>query len=371
MLDYTKFLSLDKLPKNVSKLENEENIKSDVTDAVLFINRRTKHLYLESGISDDYYDDYLMTATYSTKMQNHQEGQSKKLARLNTLETSNFIEIGCGDGSFLKHASQHFNNISGIEPSGVFAREAKNKGFDVIECYVNQDSKFSDRKYDAFASRQVFEHLENPLDVLIGIRNNLNSGAVGLIEVPNGLRSLLENRYYDFFPDHCQYYSVNSLTQLASDAGFIVLSCNTTFGDDYLELWLKYEPNMENLSKKLLDVRTRTIDSLKLFIENASQQGKSLAIWGVGAKTLATFACLNNTEAIAFAIDSDPHKHDKYIPGTAVQVKPPSQLTNSVIDIVLILALSYREEIKQSVVELSDGKSEVWTIDNSSNLVKL
>jgi SAM-dependent methyltransferase len=371
IFEYDRKIEIDDMPANVSQLKQSAENVSDYVKTVIYINSTYKHIFLMPDLGEDYYDEYLMTASCSNKMQIHQNNQAKKLSVISNGE--NFIEVGCGDGSFLTHASKYFTSVIGIEPSKVFAREAKSKGFKIITGYVKKDTGISQKKYDAFASRQVFEHLENPLDVLIGISNNLKEGAVGLIEVPNGLRSFIESRYYDFFPDHSQYYSVASLVKLATDAGFIVLSCNTSFNDDYLELWLKYEPDFDKFGEQLIAIRKKTALEINKRFEKWFESNKKVAIWGVGAKTLSIMPLIDrdNKKKIVFAIDSDPHKHGKYIPNTSICVCDPKFLNKEPVDIVFVLALSYREEIKEQILSIVKKDIEIWTIDNNANITKI
>lgn len=364
-----KNIHIEKLPANVSYLSTEAHAAIGITDGELHLNTHNGHHTLHASLPSDYYDNYLMTATYSAKMQQHQAAQAGKLAGMLQAE-SHFIEIGCGDGSFMKHCAPLFKYVMGIEPSGIFAAEARAQGFDVLECYVSEDAEITQKKFHAFASRQVFEHLPNPVSVLKGIRNMLNPGAVGLIEVPNGIRSLLSKRFYDYFPDHIQYYSPASLIQMATEAGFITLSCETSFGGDYLELWLTYVPNLESTALSLVEMRKNVCLALSNKLIAWKNNHKNIAIWGVGAKTQSIMPLLNSVavEAIGFAIDSDPHKHGKYIPGTAIQIKAPAFLTSSTVDVVLILALSYRTEIMQQAMALNPHIKEIWTIDDNGLL---
>ncbi len=365
-------INLENLPANVSALSEQPNTEPFHIRGVLNIYPELAHQTLHSELPADYYDTYLMTASYSAKMQQHQAEQAAKLASICQPQAS-FIEIGCGDGSFLKHCSRHFSHLVGVEPSSVFAAEARQQGFTVIEKYISAENTISDERFHAFASRQVFEHLSDPEDVLNGIRKLLVPGAVGLIEVPNGLRSLLEGRFYDYFPDHIQYYSVASLVNLANKCGFVTLSCETSFGGDYLELWVKYIPRLESYSDQLAEVRHSISTTLTDKLLEWKINHKKVAIWGVGAKTQSLVPLLTKEtlDGVMYAVDSDPHKHHKYIPGTDLQVAPPNTLTSNPPDVMLILALSYRTEIMLQANSLAPGISEIWTIDNQGQLVDL
>lgn len=371
---YLNYGSMTNVPFDVSRLAAQPNQPNQPAKIGFRWHAPSQHTTIENYQPPSYYEDYIMTNTYSDAMQRLQAGQMERLLSLREgAPPASFVEIGCGDGSFMKYARGRIPRILGIEPSNRFAQEAVRQGFEVTIGYVSADKPLTGEKFDSFASRQVFEHLPDPLDVLTGIRQMLNPGAVGLIEVPYGHRSLRTRRFFDFFPDHVNYYSVNSLVALATDAGFNVISCNEAFGGDYLELWMRYEPNPARWFNELVAARERVCGALARNIREIRQQNKRLAVWGCGAKALSIFSASapETLAQIDCVIDSDPHKHGKFVPGTAVAVLPPEQAAMRNPDVVFILALSYREEIADAVRRLMPGCGQIITIDNSGEIVSL
>ena len=238
---YKKVGTLSNVPNNVSYLSTKPNENIDKVTIGIKYNKDIQHISIENYKAKEYYENYFMTLSYSDDIQNLQHAQLKKLLDLSRKYTNDcdlsFIEIGCGDGDFLLKASNIFKNTVGVEPSEKFSNFAKNRGLSIINKYINSEEKggvIGSEKFNAFASRQVFEHLEDPLNVLLGIKKNLKKNAVGLIEVPNGANSYRSGRFYDFFPDHINYYSINSIVSLATSAGFNVLSCNEALNGDYI-----------------------------------------------------------------------------------------------------------------------------------------
>lgn len=341
--------NLTHVPHNVSFLAPRSYFPTPTPSISLVFDDKTFNTECKTMVQQGYYDDYVMTTTFSDTMQKLQARQAE-LLRLHATGGS-MVEIGCGDGSFLNHCSKHFEKVVGIEPSKAFGDEARKKGFKVVRGYVSSEKPLIKRKFHAFASRQVFEHLKDPMDVLIGIKYMLKEGAVGLIEVPNGYRALRNGRFYEFFPDHTQYYSVNRLVELASKAGFNVMSCNESFGGDYLELWVRWEPNCTKHLTKMAQVQSKVSKQVKKFLEKE----EDVAIFGAGAKTLAILSTIDSrvVNRVGCVIDDDPHKWNKYIPNTAVpvvgsiDVRATFQPKN-----VLILALSYIDEISAKVKKL-------------------
>ena len=360
--------SLTDVPENVSFLSEDADKFVVRTNISLQWNEDIQHLRITNYQEPSYYDEYFMTTSYSNSMQEIQENQARKLAQLvdsnfGVLSSKSLIEVGCGDGSFLMHANKYFDEVFGVEPSKKFAVAAESKGFRVLNDYVTRDSQPVNSLAHAFVSRQVFEHLPDPLDCLLGIRNLLTIGAIGLIEVPNGYAAFRKGNFFEFFPDHVNYYSVNSLVTLASTAGFNVISCAESFGGDYLELWVRLDKNHSQWIEKMNRMTTDILVSIRAWVDSNAE--KSLAIFGCGAKTLSIVS--KNPEYFSShftcIIDSDPNKQGKYIPNTSLVVESPTNTPNIKVDAILILALSYRDEIVNQLRQLLGHEIKIASLD--------
>ena len=123
---------LTNVPANVSYLSKKPNYKIKSKKINLYYNKKFHHIYINNTIQRDYYEDYLMTNSYSNQMQKLQSHQLKKLIKIykesgNTNNPLSLVEIGCGDGSFLKKAQSLISTTLGIEPSKNIAMQAKKK----------------------------------------------------------------------------------------------------------------------------------------------------------------------------------------------------------------------------------------------------
>ena len=366
--------TLDQVPLDVSHLAAAANESYPSVTIGFRHAPKLFHTQIQNYQPPDYYEDYLMTASYSARMQELQADQARCLAAWHEGPPASLVEIGCGDGSFLKHCARHFPRVVGIEPSRRFAVEARKAGLEVFEGYVTTERLLTKEKFDAFASRQVFEHLPDPVDVLRGIRQMVRPGAVGLIEVPNGFRALRRGRFYEFFPDHVQYYSANSLAGLATEAGFNLIECREAFGGDYLEMWLRYVPDAEEAFQRLQRVRAVICEKLAGWLRDCQRDGVTpVAVWGAGAKTLSILAAARDSMAglVACVIDSDPHKHGRFVPNTAIPIVSPDGAAAYAPAAVLILALSYREEIAALVRRHLPSCRRIATLDDEGEVVLL
>ena len=78
----------------------------------------------------------------------------------------------------------------------------------------------------------------------------------------------------------------------------------------------------------------------------------------------------NVSEYIDGVIDSDPNKHGLYIPNTSIKVFSILQSLKQKPDVIIILALSYIDEIKK-IVRKNHPKVTILSLDKDNNIIKL
>lgn len=304
--------------------------------------------------SNDYYDEYLMTASHSPKIQQLQNAQANKLSSFASEKRSFFIEIGCGDGSFLTHVRPLFNAVYGVEPSKPYYELCKNKGLNVVNDYLTEKLTF-DVKFDAFVSRQVFEHISQPMQILSIIYKLLDDHAVGLIEVPNGEKMLSNNRYYDLFSDHINYFTPLSLCYLAKKGAFDVISVEESFNGDYLELYVRKIRKTKSLIEK------REVDFAHL--RECATNYKNISAWGAGAKAQAIMTALGNDLNLKYLFDSDLYKTGRFIVNCGTQISLPNKESINKNDLIIIFAVSYQDEIINMLKNDFNFQGEIVCLD--------
>lgn len=335
------------MPRNISRLIPKEEIGSDTPVSLTVAEcRDCRFVQLLEIIDPGYYTDYLMTVSHSKQMCAYQRQQAIDFVQRHQLKGRRVIEVGCGDGNYLDYLRDAGATVAGIEPSSRFRELAESRGHTCHAGYVTRQSPVPEGPYDGFATRQVLEHVPDPQDFLGGIRRSLRPGGVGLIEVPRLEQALEHARFYDFFPDHLNYFSENTLRLACELSGFQVLEITSGMNGEYNIAQVR-SPDDRRL-ESLQDDMEQTVSSLRRFVKAEKEAGKSVAVWGAGGKGLSILAAAE-LEGIEFVVDSDPHKRGRLTPVSHIPVLPPETLHARPVDVIVLTALAYRREIEKQL----------------------
>ena len=181
-----------------------------------------------------------------------------------------WIDIGTGPGLFLDAARKRNKEIIGLEPSIQASNHARSKGHNVINGYLDSESSLNLGLFDAAHFSEVLEHVPDPEDFLMNVRNVLNTNGLIVITVPNDYNPLQQaftkdsskEKWWLAPPFHLNYFSHKSLASLVKRCGFEVLESTSMFpidlfllmGDDYIgndEIGKKAHSRRKNFETKL------------------------------------------------------------------------------------------------------------------------
>jgi len=295
-------------------------------------------------LNEDYYDDYINVPSLSNQAKLFQSNQAKEFVERFNLIGCKVLEVGCGDGFFLHSMKSVGVDCYGIEPSRVQRELACSLGLVVEQGILSGGRRLADAPFDAFVTRQVFEHVEDMRDFLLTIRSNLRNGAVGLVEVPNLSKLANEARFFDFIPEHINYFTENTLSLSLELAGYEVVEISPVQDGESLRALVRWSslPEYDLLAMRAESLR----NDIAKFLASAKLQGRKVAIWGAGGKGLSMMAIAGLNQDLLL-VDGDPGKVGLYTPVSHLRVSPPSELAAQGIEAVIIMAPAYEKEIAQ------------------------
>lgn len=311
-----------------------------------------KHGQLENMLEQKYYEEYDLLKVDNASTEKASEEKPGKMSyyigvlhRLQSLsDDKKILDIGCGQGKLLEYARNIFQEIWGVEPSKEECRIALDRGNRVINVFF--DENFSETDFSAFTCTQVLEHLDSPRVVIDNAYRVLRRGGVGYVEVPNGELIHRSSNFYDISIEHTNYYSVRSLTKLLSEAGFRILSVGEEAGGAHIGAYVKKSGD------RICSFDERMNNTLR-YIRTLKQDYKTIAVWGAGMKGKAFLKqyAQEMGQKLVHIFDSNKGLEGMYIANCMIPIEAPDKEKLAEVEVVVLTAMEYYEEIKQDLRE--------------------
>jgi hypothetical protein len=149
--------------------------------------------------------------------------------------------------------------------------------------------------------------------------------------------------------------------------GFIVDSIENGMYDEYLVANVRMADfsNPENFNLALENIKKE----FKEILEKNKINNRTTAFWGAGAKGITLLSVCGIKDGLNFVIDADPNKINKYTPVSHFKIHSPEILNFEQIDVLLISALAYKNEIIHLLKNKFNYKGEVYLFEKN-NLIK-
>ena len=302
---------------------------------------------------------YDNTQTCSPCFSDHVERLARMLVYEQGVRESRIVEVGCGKGHFIRRLVE----LEGSENCGFGFDPTYEGPEDDLGGRLRFERSFYDERCadlaaDVIVCRHVIEHVPSPVELLTTVRRALRSATRPRLffETPC-VEWILENQVvWDFFYEHCSYFSASSLRTAFEVAGFQVEEVRHVFGGQYL--WLEATladraPAATTAAGRLpalsqaFGERERELTASWLQSARDWTHRGSLALWGAGAKG-TTFANLVDPDKrwLAGVVDLNPNKQGRYVPGTGHRIMSPNELQRLGVAGVFPLNPNYRSEIE-------------------------
>lgn len=281
------------------------------------------------------------------------EGLAAGLIARHRLRGARVLEIGCGQGDFLR-LLRRLGGITGIgfDPS---CEAEDGDGLAFRREYYDQ--RHGGEAVDLVCSRHVLEHIPRPADFLAELRHTLaqRRDTTVFFEVPNGLFTLRDFGIWDLIYEHCSYFTASSLTAAFARAGFAVEAVAETFGGQFLTLEAHpAEPSPcpvdapVALAKRFAQAHRDILAGWRTRLQEWS--GPTM-IWGSGSKGVS-FLNLVGRDRVAAAIDVNPRKHGRFVAGTGHPILAPEEAARLQPRRIIVMNPLYVDEIAAQAAAL-------------------
>ena len=149
------------------------------------------------------------------------QDRAKHLFSLVPDRKSKIIEIGSGNGAFLKTIASRYGTVEGIEPS--LKNDVRQGGVTILRKAINAGLSL-EPIYDAVCMYMVLEHLTNPVEIIQALCDALKPEGCLIIEVPYSPHKEYEklddfelNKVFNNV--HVFHHSRNSVSRMAALTG--------------------------------------------------------------------------------------------------------------------------------------------------------
>lgn len=277
--------------------------------------------------------DYSYTSDNSVVSRTHFKKIAKLLCKKFKINKNNFIiEAGSNDGTFLKEIKKESKaKVLGVDPSKNISKLAKKKNIHSIIDYFNFNSSIKILKKfgnaDLIYGANVFNHVDDLKDFLLGVNKLLKNNGTLVLEVPD-LNSLIEKVGFDtIYHEHRHYFSENSIYKVLKKNGFYIYHIQNI---NYMSGSLRVFASKKKFRK--IKLRKITLSQFKKFKKKVTyiiHQIKNFVninkpVVGIGAATKGNTllnCCKFTDKEISFILDRSFYKINKFTPGSAIKIK--------------------------------------------------
>lgn len=314
----------------------------------------------------EYSEAYENSLHFSPRFQDYAESLAMRLIERYDLRGKDIIEIGSGQGDFLRLLCQLGENRGvGFDPSYVQEPDSNISREQITFIQDFYSEKYTHYVADLVCCRHVLEHVPSPIDFLGTVRRSIGqrSNTIVFFEVPNVLFTLQELGIWDLIYEHPSYFSPGSLSRLFTLCGFDVHDLVETYEGQFLSIEAKSgqgglrmasDPgnNLEDIRSDAAgfgDKYRAKIKAWALHLESLADAGLQAVIWGAGSKGVTFLNALETRDQIKYAVDINPRKHGLYVSGSGQQIISPDSLRDHQPDIVIVMNPIYVDEIREYV----------------------
>ncbi|MEO8111806.1 MAG: class I SAM-dependent methyltransferase [Ginsengibacter sp.] len=318
--------------------------------------------------------DYVYFSSYSTGWLAHSKAYVEKMIQRFGFNTSSFVsEIASNDGYLLQYFKEKNIPVLGIEPTANTAKVAMDKGVETIVEFFGvklaSELAAAGKKADLLLGNNVLAHVPDIVDFVKGTKIFLKETGVITMEFPHLLQLINNNQFDTIYHEHFSYLSFYTVKKIFESAGLKLFDVEEipTHGGS-LRIYAAHAENdnqeiSENVQLLLdneISFGINKIDYYKGFQQKAfkakiglleflieqKNKDKKVVAYGAAAKgnTLLNYCGIKN-DLIDFVMDANPHKQNKFLPGSHIPVFEESEIKENKPDFVLILPWNLKTEI--------------------------
>ncbi|MCH8147974.1 MAG: methyltransferase domain-containing protein [Planctomycetes bacterium] len=323
---------------------------------------------------DIFCGEYAYFSSYSDSWLAHARRYAEMItARLQLNKNSHVVELASNDGYLLKNFVERGIPCLGIEPADNVAATAVERGVPTRVAYFGRETASAlvaeGIRADLLAANNVLAHVPDINDFVAGMKILLADNGVITVEFPHAVRMIEGNQFDTIYQEHYCYFSFYTAEKIFAAHGVTLFDVEElpTHGGSLRIYGRHTEDQSKPVTPAVKKMRDREIAAgytrletycdfaeqvaetkrnLLAFLIQAKREKKSVAAYGAPGKgnTLLNY-CGVREDFIDYAVDRNPYKHNKFLPGTHIPVFAPDKIAQTKPDYILILPWNLKDEI--------------------------
>lgn len=268
------------------------------------------------------------------------------------------LEVGVGNAVVFKKMLQHSKNLYGIDA----IHNEEYKGYNIQVGIFSKD-RYPKESFDLIYSSHLIEHMPDPVEYLKTCHYLLKEGGLCFVACPNIIKSFENLHFNAFTTDHLNYFSRDSLGNLAASQGFEMIDFY-----QYLDhgMYLAFRKTGDvkrkaayEYSKSFMKYFNDYYQRLNLFVEKSRKETENsdlVYLFGAHGLTVTFLKLMNSpnfTRKVRFVLDNEKTKHNRRLSGTNLFCKPPSVIQGESNPVVILYMGAYENEISQQLKTLN------------------
>lgn len=320
--------------------------------------------------------DYSYFSSFSKTWLAHAEDYVMKMAERFELDAKSLVvEIASNDGYLLQYVQALGIPCLGIEPTRSTAVVSSQKGIPTLCEFFGADFARSlvkeNKQADLIVANNVLAHVPDMNDFLTGFEILLKENGVATFEFPHLLQLVNKTQFDTIYHEHYSYLSLISIRNIFKTNGLVVFDVeeiNTHGGS--LRIFAQKKSSGSHKITKRVDVlinkeKNAGVDTSEFYkgfqhrINESKDKmlefligikNKKVVGYGAAAKgnTFLNYAGIRS-DLVAFVVDKNPHKQNKFLPGSRIPIYDELQIKQNKPDYVIIFPWNLKNEIGEQL----------------------
>lgn len=235
--------------------------------------------------------------------------------KIRLLSYGRYLDLGCGKGNTLRYFSK-------LRPLwSLSGKELSPKCRKVIESISKRARFYScplkkiPGTFDLITMFHLLEHIVDPVTFLVEVRTKMADSASIVIDIPD----YRQNPFDLFVVDHCMHFTVSTLDDVLSKAGFETVDINTSLIPKELVVIAKKTKIVKDYNGAIKSsIKTSSLESVteslawvKSFLEKAGKVTRKDNFGIFGTSIIATWLLGKVGRHVRFFVDEDPGRQGK------------------------------------------------------------